>query len=463
MPSFDDKRRTGTIFMGPSPDRETTLDRLYSVTRREVWNKRTEEEYLERVRARATDRVRALLLQARERGEEILREAGSRADDLRAEAEAVKAEAAAVRAEADRILDEARGVREEAAALREAAHGEGFEAGRNEALARLAEERRALAETTGVVLLGIHEQCGHIFEAWREDMAALLREAVEKATGWVADHERAAMLESLLEQSMRALLDRRRFTVRVNPVDAELLTGMLADAHKAGPRATDWELATDPNLEPGSLVVESESALVDNSLPARRSVVDEVLEHLSLPQGEADQAAFSAVADTLVTELRRHGVDLTEEGSPESPDPAEPDAAGPSAFPEKAAAPPLPPDADGLPPSSPHPDAAPSDVPEADPEPEDLQTASGEAVPETMEADPASPSPAAPAGDPPSPSVMADAEAENMVQEFLGDPAGTLAEAAASPAGEEAAGLPPEVADELLADMGIAPETGHGG
>ena len=50
----------GTIFMGPESERETTLGKLYNAAQREQWNRQTENEYMERVRARATDRVREL-------------------------------------------------------------------------------------------------------------------------------------------------------------------------------------------------------------------------------------------------------------------------------------------------------------------------------------------------------------------------------------------------------------------
>ena len=105
MSSSDEESRFGTIFMGPTPDRETTLERLYDAAQREVWNQQTEEEYLERVKARATERVRALLLQARRRGDDILREAESKAGSLRAEAAAIKAEAEQTR---DALTGEAR-------------------------------------------------------------------------------------------------------------------------------------------------------------------------------------------------------------------------------------------------------------------------------------------------------------------------------------------------------------------
>ncbi len=460
MSSSDGESRFGTIFMGPTPDRETTLERLYDAAQRDIWNQQTEEEYLERVKARATERVRALLLQARRRGDDILREAESKAGNLRAEAEAVKAEAEQTR---DTLVSDARALREEAAALRDAARSEGYEEGRAQAEAEVAETRRALGETTAVVLLGIHEQCAHIFEAWRADLVALLREAVEKGTGLTVDRERAAVLEQLLDRSMRALLDRRRLIVRVNPVDAALVTDMLADAKRGGPRVDNWELATDPELEPGSLVVESESGLVNNSRGVRRSVVDEVLEHLTLPAGQADQDAVTAVTRTLVREMRGHGVELEEEGSEalsdtsgasSAPAPGESDidASSDASAPAQAAEAEAPPAPEASAEASAF-QAAPS-PPEIVPAPEAAPSVA------SPQAQPAEPGPAEPA---PDPDGLSKAEAQSMVQEFLGrDGNGeSPVSGESAPAGEQ--GLPPDVADELLADMGFGPDRKNAG
>lgn len=109
------------------------------------------------------------------------------------------------------------------------------------------------------VLISIQEQCGAIFEAWRKDLAALVREVAEKGTGLVIRAERAEVLAALLDQSMRALLDKRSFSVRVNPEDADLVADILSDARHVNSRVSVWETVRDPSLEPGSLVVESES------------------------------------------------------------------------------------------------------------------------------------------------------------------------------------------------------------
>ncbi len=301
-------RHIGTIFLGPSADRETTLDKLYSAVQTDVWNKKTEDDYMERVRERAAEKVRALLTNARKKAEDIHKEAQDWADTTRELAEATQEEAR-------RNLEDAKELRQQALILRDQAHKEGFEEGRQEALKELDEAKAALADTTAAVLLGIHQQCSHIFDTWREDLVALFKEALEKATGWILDAEKAKIMESLLTQSMKALQDKRHFLVRVHPQDAELLTEMLADAHKANPHTANWELESDPKLAPGSIVVESDSGLVNNSRESRRAVVEEVLQHLTLPHSQADEEAMADVTYTLVTNARGNGIDLDPEGS----------------------------------------------------------------------------------------------------------------------------------------------------
>lgn len=484
MPSSDDEQRYGTIFMGPTPDRETTLDKLYAVAKRDVWNKRTEDEYMERIKARATEQVRALLLQARKRGDEIMTQAESKAGSIRAEGEQFRAESDALRQAAQQELEKARVVTDDAEALRENARQEGFQAGHEEALAQLALDRQSLGETTAVVLISIQEQCARIFDAWRDDLSDLLREAVSKSTAWVVDEARAEVLNAVLDQSVRALLDKRHFTVRVNPADAALVTDLLVDAHKAGSRTLSWELGTDPALEPGSLIVESDAALVDNSRKARHSVVDEVLKNLSLPAGQVDQDAFEHVTNTLVSEMRQHGIDLQDpnEGQEQAeftppnhdfgqnaefsqPDltPKE-DKEGPTDLYDAAQGDeqfPIEPAPFDPAPFEPSMVDAPSDLmPEfnANPAGNMPPDVSAEAAEFSSPFDPTSIFDNPPAKVLASPEAV---EAEDMVAEFLAEPAHAANFGANHDADSDVSdnALPPDVADDLLAEMGFGPNT----
>ena len=133
----------GTIFMGPESERETTLGKLYNAAQREQWNRQTENEYMERVRARATDRVRELLLQARRRGEALEAEARERAERIAHETEGIRAEAVRDRERAAEELRQAESTRQQAETRLSTAHETGLADGRAQAREELAAQYEA--------------------------------------------------------------------------------------------------------------------------------------------------------------------------------------------------------------------------------------------------------------------------------------------------------------------------------
>ena len=283
----------------------------------------------------------------------------------------------------------------------------------------------------------------------------------------LADRPETFVAES---QSMRALLDKRSFSVRVNPEDADLVADILSDARHVNSRVSVWETVRDPSLEPGSLVVESESALVDNSRAARFSAVDEVLSHLEIPESKADHNAAETVTRTLLHSLRGAGVDVTEEGAEPSEgsvrDSSSEDVASVEKRPE--------PEEDALPAASSEAAVSAADngesgetpaetsavsgsateevreetlpVPELSVRDEPESEAASSAVPGSMaETDKGGSPPVAPESAPDH-GELAGTEASELVDAFLGDP------------GADGHPLPDIVADELLADMGFGPE-----
>ena len=148
----------GTIFMGPESERETTLGKLYNAAQREQWNRQTENEYMEGVRARATARVRELLLQARRRGEALEAEARERAERIAHEAEGIRAEAVRDRERAAEELRQAESTRQQAETRLSTAHETGLAEGRAQAREELAQAREELGNATGAVLISIQEQ-----------------------------------------------------------------------------------------------------------------------------------------------------------------------------------------------------------------------------------------------------------------------------------------------------------------
>lgn len=281
--------RWGTIFMGPSADRESTIDKVADLQQRELWNRRTEAEYMARVRARATLRVEAMLDKARSRAKGIRDAAELWAVQLRDKCRELQAQA-------DKELEAAAEIRREAERRRDDAYEEGYRRGVEQAMLEMEDRRARLDMMTAAVLRALQGQCSALTEAWRADLCALLRDAVEKSAGRVLTEDRAAVLDSLLTRALQALEERQRLSVRVHPDDQSAVEEVLGSARQRFADLQVWEVTADAQLAPGSLVVESSSGKVDANAAARREAVEQILLNLTLPAGEADKAAEAAVA-----------------------------------------------------------------------------------------------------------------------------------------------------------------------
>lgn len=229
----DRTQKWGRIFMDNKVSDLDSLERRRSL----AWSEKDQAEYLERVRQKAEDKAR-----------EILRAAQS-----------------------------------EANALRIKAREEGYAEGARQAEAELAELRSSLGDTVHTVLDSIEKQAAGIYAAQRENLCALVRLAVEKGLGITLAAERGAVLESLFNEAVESLESARRITVRCNPEDAAALEDIIAMGHEKYPDMKAWKVHADQAVEPGGILVESESSLANNTIESRRAAVDKVLAGLNIP------------------------------------------------------------------------------------------------------------------------------------------------------------------------------------
>lgn len=303
----DDKKQTwGTIYLDAS--RESTLekiDAMQAASRREQAQKHNELEYLERVRAKATERAKEILGEAYTERQKVLEEARQEAERLRQEAEGQYALAAAERQESQRQLEAAQEELRQAESVREAAHGEGFNAGLEQAQQELEDFRAAMGASVAGVLSAIHGQCGTIFEGWRQEMVELLKVCVERGTGLVLDEQYPLVLEHLVMEAVRQLDDRRCITLRVHPDDEAAVADMFAAARERLPNIGQWIVSGDPALQLGGLIAESQSGTVDSRLELFSQLVDNILQHLVLPASSLDNEAERAVAEAVRQEAAK--------------------------------------------------------------------------------------------------------------------------------------------------------------
>lgn len=315
MASEEMRKKWGTIFMGEREASVEELKAMHERLNREKVEKEQTEDYMERVRARATDRAREILGQAYTERQKVLDEAkGEAAVSKRLaaqEAAKIKGEAEQIRKQAEEELAKAQKELAEAGRIRNEAHAEGYEAGMNQAGAELQEFRGELGQSLAVLLRAIERQRKNILDNWREDLAELVRCAVHAGTGHVLQKEHEAVLQSLVFKALDLLENRSLISLRVNPTDEESVSDMFRAARERAPELRQWTVHGDDTIEPGGLVADSGSGSIDLRRSNYREMVDGILSHLALP-GKDGEDAEKEVANLVEQEVA-HIASLTPE------------------------------------------------------------------------------------------------------------------------------------------------------
>lgn len=276
------------LFMGPLAHREQTLEAFQKSKMNARWSEDVENEYLENVKQRATEKVRALLLQAKRRSDEIIREAEEKAEQINAEA----------KQEADQILEAANLKFSEAENRFQNIFNEAMDKAQEDVKQIITRNQQDLGESTAIVLLSIHEQLTKFYDTWKEDLKQLTIEAIQVGTSWILTTEKKEILRQMLDESVHKLIERKNFTVRVNPEDASLVTQVLENS-----RNQSWQVEASNDLEPGSLELESDNVFIKNSSYERQKFVHEILENLVLPKTNDDVVLNQEVTDTVMKEM----------------------------------------------------------------------------------------------------------------------------------------------------------------
>lgn len=278
------KGQTGTVFMGPLSHREETVDTILRSQANGAWSEEIEAQYMESVRNKATAKVRAMLLQAKRRGDEIITEAEVAAQQVIEQANAMHAQVAQQQAQIQGQFDEA--------------YGLGTQKAMEDVQNILEQNQKALGESTAVVLLSIHQQLQKFYDVWREELRLLTLEAIKVGSGWVGDGKKEEILADMLDECVRKMVEKTRYTVRVHPSDGALVSQVLENS-----KEKDWTMETSNDLEPGSLELEGTHALVKNQSGDRKRFVQEILDELILPKKPEEAHIVQNVTDTLMGEM----------------------------------------------------------------------------------------------------------------------------------------------------------------
>jgi len=227
---------TGKVIIGmntPGPD-EMTIQELEG-KRQLLWDESTNEEYLSKVRQRAQEKAKEIVMFA----------------ELEAEA------------------------------LRATARHEGYQEGLAQSQADVEQHTRAMSEEVEKLLTMLGAHGTEIFEARRRDVVALVRLAVEKTLRIEMSQNRRASLESLMREALERIESRRQLVIRCAQEDAADLDAFLKDIQARTPSLEQWTVKPDPALTDGGVVVEAAEAKVDNSVATRWKGVDALLDRLA--------------------------------------------------------------------------------------------------------------------------------------------------------------------------------------
>lgn len=309
MASDQLRKKWGTVFMGEREATVEQLDAMQEPLRRERAQQQEQEDYFARVRAKAEERAREILGAAYAERQRVLDEARAEAQafkqSLTGETEVLKARAQEEKNQARAELSKAQDLQTQAQAEFDAAHGEGFQAGMDQAGQELKEFRAEMGQALGNVLHALDAQRRGICDAWREELALLTQEAVTAGTGWVLEEEHKRILQSLVFEALNLLEDRASITVRVHPDDEDTVSDMFMAARERVPELQQWVVNGDASIERGGLVAESVSGSVDCRREHYAELVNGILSHLTLGPDQKEDDDGEAVSRMVRQEAER--------------------------------------------------------------------------------------------------------------------------------------------------------------
>lgn len=309
MASDQLRKKWGTVFMGEREATVEQLDAMQEPLRRERMQHQQQEDYFDRVRAKAEERAREILGAAYAERQKVLEEARVEAHELNKrlthESAAIKAQAQEERNQAQAELAQAQALRQEAQVLRENGQADGFQAGMDQSGQELKEFRAEIGQALGTVLHALDRQRHAICESWRDQLALLTQEAVTAGTGWVLEKEHKKILQSLVFEALNLLEDRATITLRVHPDDEETVSDMFMAARERVPELQQWVVNGDPSVGRGGLLAESVSGSVDCRRELYTELVNGVLSCLTLGPGQDDQRQGEAVSQLVRQEAER--------------------------------------------------------------------------------------------------------------------------------------------------------------
>jgi flagellar assembly protein FliH len=244
MPDSTEAKYTGKVVMGmntPGPD-EMTIQELEG-KRQLLWDDSTNEEYLKRVKEKAKEKAKEIMIMA----------------ELEAEA------------------------------LRATARHDGYEEGIKAAQAELEAHQQQMSTEVENILTQIGSQGSTIFEERRQDIMDLIKLAVEKTLAIEMSESRKESLENILTEALDRIESQRQVAIKCSPADAPDLEIFIQAIQERNPLLKYWTIKGDPSLANGGVLLESADGKVDNTVASRWEGVHPILDQLADQVTKSDE------------------------------------------------------------------------------------------------------------------------------------------------------------------------------
>ena len=225
--------KRGKIVSSSSSDGLDEAD-LYQADSGLQWDKETEDTYLERVRERASESAKEIILQARKEAEEI----------------------------------------------KQNAYEEGLAAGQKEIEEQSARIKQDFQDKFNSFLDQLQKEKEKHWNAHKAEIVQLIKLAVEKIVKREIQESRLEIISALLEESLQLLDNRRGVSVYVNNEDLDLLQEAIEQARNKFANLENWQVEESSNIAPGGILLENSESKVENSVTQRWESVLDILNRI---------------------------------------------------------------------------------------------------------------------------------------------------------------------------------------
>lgn len=166
----------------------------------------------------------------------------------------------------------------EAEAIRAQAKAEGYAAGQQAAKDLVQKEKQKSVDFLLTLQQALAVERERIFQQHKQTLFQILRLAFEKSFGTVLEERRFEVLSALFEEAVAQIQAQSIVTMYVCPSDAEHAAEMLRQAKAAKPDLPEISIHTSPEVAPGGLRLESGDGLIDNTIASRFEQVCTILD-----------------------------------------------------------------------------------------------------------------------------------------------------------------------------------------